>query len=957
MQGPTEEEVGASRRKLALEQAAAAQLAAQHPVAHDQPGVHKYRGQDPGRSPLADAMQAWARAAPTLPAGALLSVAQAGIGPDSPVGNYLLQNAVPALLYKPINEAAAAQANMPGGSQYAAQQLVSDPARLEALKNLPLDQMTNVVSHPVSTIANLDPGQIQQLGAGFGLPDKGPAVLREIGAVAQSGAEAIGMGLKQQAARTAQSVSNITHGDLSPQGVGPEGAQDYVTPKIHLPGLADVPGIGQLPGISQSPLTQGNEVGGTPIHFGTTAELTDPSQITLVNQLRGESLGTGLLPGGPAVAHAQAAQRAAASVAGSAMTPGRALAAFVTTPDSLAYKAVSGVTDAYVALHFDPALLVTQELTNAIKTGRTIGTVTNDAVDTIANHLVDNAQSGAAMKALRDYAGAHAAFDWSPYVEGDSLNAAGRALLGNDEAKIAQFHDLMDQAIEHRLTGTITRADENSNAPDAVLRNLERETSGGLSAESHDAIYNQAIEQMHSMLQAAGAPTAPSDLVEALTAKIRSDPVSIRSLYEHPDLNVTAESLGKAIVGNEAGLMSGFSQSVHPDRFDAFLLGPKGDKWAQQMADRGFTEIGRGTKWSLDAKLQLALAEANTPDEARAALTDHLSTLQGLPPTIGFHPVSNMRWASIIPTEFADINDANHMLERARQDLQLLKVPHAEWDKYLPDVVKSEGDYEKAYQAFTAIGNRGAQEITRRIPGYKALTAEAESLKSQIAAWRSGPGPELDALTEKLDQVTGHIRSHDSLARDLTNYFYQKGNESRLWHNDEIHGGANMVSGLAPTPEGTTAIEGPFGVSELLNRSIPTMGGGGQDASRAIQRAVGTWAPLFNSPLIGALPRASRQLLVDTIADNLTNYMKSFAMMHVGTGIRIIGSQGAARAARPHRRERERRRDRRTVAVRHRPLPEPSRREHRPCHRLETGTRRHHERHQPRLDLVRHGDP
>lgn len=79
------------------------------------------------------------------------------------------------------------------------------------------------------------------------------------------------------------------------------------------------------------------------------------------------------------------------------------------------------------------------------------------------------------------------------FVHGDTVNEAGRALLGNDEAKIAHAHELIDQSIEHRLKGAITEHDATAADPGAALRNLEREMDPtALGAEGHAAVHADA---------------------------------------------------------------------------------------------------------------------------------------------------------------------------------------------------------------------------------------------------------------------------------------------------------------------------------------------------------------------------------------------------------------------------------------------------------------------------------
>lgn len=772
-------------------------------------------------------VQQWARAAPTLPAGALMSIARAGVNINSDVGQWLITNAVPSSMVS-------ARASQSPEDQI---RYLSDPNNLNRLKSMNLglatdelqsagslsaiggsqfDQSTNPQPMGTSTDQSAVAGQslsssnptveqgVGNIGAGVDVARTG---VREAGVVAQSGAEALGGALREQAAGLTKTVANIATGQNPTAGKTAGGVpydpQQYIVPKAHVPGIADIPGLRDIPGIKNSPYLQGTDVGGSPINFGDQQALTDiPAQTTLGQQLSGKSVGHGILPGGPAVAAAQQAQRDSATVAGHALTPGRALASFVATPDSLAFRTVSGFADAYVNLHFDPALLATEQLTDAVKLAKTIAPVTGDAVTATADHLIDTANSGDAVNALRDWAG----------------------------------------------------------------------------------------------------PSEP-DLRTAIVKKLSDDPVSVRQLIDNPALGTDAKGISRAIVGKKAGLLSGLYDSVHPTNFQNFLVGPEGDRFFNTMSTKDFTDIGEKTGWTMDAKLQLALADATTPDEARQALQDHVSSISQIP-TVGFHPLSGMRWNSILPTQQADIQDADSLLTRARQDLQLFKVPKGEWDNYLPDIVRSEGDYTKAYDTFTRIGDRGAQNILAKIPGYSDLVDQEKFLGTKVKALGDYvvPTDENQALIDRHETVAAQVKAHQDLASGLTNYFYEKGNDARLWHNAEIGGGAHLVDGLNPAG-GMTAVDGPFSPAELLNRSIPTPGGIGPDGTpvtlRDIHRAVGTWAPLWNRPIIGDkfLDPLFRRFFVDGVADHLTDTMRGFATAHVGTAVRVIGSQGAGMAA------------------------------------------------------------
>ena len=82
---------------------------------------------------------------------------------------------------------------------------------------------------------------------------------------------------------------------------------------------------------------------------------TNPfAQTSFGQQLAGRSLGSGYFPGGEARAAAERSQKAAASIGGHALTPGRSLAYAVSEPGTTPYNLLSGVMDLGVAWELDP---------------------------------------------------------------------------------------------------------------------------------------------------------------------------------------------------------------------------------------------------------------------------------------------------------------------------------------------------------------------------------------------------------------------------------------------------------------------------------------------------------------------------------------------------------------------------------------------------------------------------
>lgn len=387
----------------------------------------------------ADNLAAWARSAPTAPPSALIGAARAGITPQSDMGRWLIASAVPAL------------ADTSQGTDYTKSlYFMNDPQWLDTIKQWGVEKSTqfltaqNSYGHQglgLGDIGVLDPNVAAQTGyvrpdlgtspdlggsAAHGIQlqaqdvqrqgvadigdalDKAKTATREAGVVANTGAQAVSMGIRQQTAGLFKSVSNVAHGESPTAGKTASGIpldpQAYQTPTIHIPNVADIPGLDSIPGIRDAKILQGVNVGGSKINFGDVSQLTDPGQLELVQQLRGQSVGSGILPGGPAAEQASLAQRAAATVNGHALTPGRALAAYVTPPDSQAFNIASGLVDLQVAIHGDPMNVLVTQLSEAKGASKVFAATPEESVQAATRSILD--QGADNLAAVRTWTGA-----------------------------------------------------------------------------------------------------------------------------------------------------------------------------------------------------------------------------------------------------------------------------------------------------------------------------------------------------------------------------------------------------------------------------------------------------------------------------------------------------------------------------------------------------------------------
>lgn len=327
---------------------------------------------------VAGILSQWGDYAPTLPPGNAVAFAHAGITPDSPLGQQVISNIVPqqaTLTYTDhvahgghgaygdpsnLNIPTPAPAPTPHESLWGKIGNAAGDVLHEAEHLVGQSQTVSTNTAINSPVTSQD--QSQASGAPTTDALKGAA--RLTGAAANSGLQLVQAIPKQE-------VADIAYLKGDKQG------GDYELPFTH-----------------------------NILHAGPAGQtLTKtPQQLLLYQALKGNSLGTGILPGGPAAEKATAAQQAAANINGHALTFGRGLAGSVVTPGSVPFNVVSGLTDFAVAQELDPAAALAKEYSTGAELGRTFTASPEEAYVATADHLLDHANTSDQVTHLRDWA-------------------------------------------------------------------------------------------------------------------------------------------------------------------------------------------------------------------------------------------------------------------------------------------------------------------------------------------------------------------------------------------------------------------------------------------------------------------------------------------------------------------------------------------------------------------------
>ena len=355
-----------------------------------------------GAARLAQTISAWGDHAPTLPAGAIVGLASAGIGPLHPVGQAVVRNGLGLTAGMSDAQIRAAMQG-PAGALAPGPQV---PAGMNGPSGMSEPVLPSMTAPGASNLGGSLPGDLASVAQGAG---------KAAAAVASGTQRDVIAPINQV---FAHGESAATGGQLSPQeaqaGFGnPETAKGVARElgavantglqALRLPLEVVGSGVSTLRGNPQGETVSGPF--GTTFHFGSLSQAISPEQFTLVQQLQGKSLGQGILPGGPATAAAAQAAQQAGSINGHALTWGRALASVVSEPGTRPYQILSGLTDAAVALELDPTAAVTREVSEGLAASRVFAPTSDDAIASVADLLVNNADTSEQVDGLRQWAG------------------------------------------------------------------------------------------------------------------------------------------------------------------------------------------------------------------------------------------------------------------------------------------------------------------------------------------------------------------------------------------------------------------------------------------------------------------------------------------------------------------------------------------------------------------------
>ena len=445
-----------------------------------------------GAAHLADLISQWGDHAPTLPPGAIYGLASSGVGPMGPMGPTIIKNAVPAM-------------------------------------HQPPDAVQNAMnSIDMSNLAQPSGAQIGQsptsgLGKPLNLDGGGGGVLGSIESGLGTAAGAVGHGLSaaasgitsglQAADRPFQSAA--TGGNPQEAGFGNAEGAKAVAREAGVVGNTGLQALEATARLGQGAITMAHEgsiggnyptLGGGTMHVGTAAQLFDPHQLTAYNQAMGQSVGTGILPGGQASATATAAAQRAANINGHALTVGRALASTVFEPGSRPFQVMSGLSDAYTALNLDPMANALKFGSEARAANAVFAPLDDRTATSVAQYLVDNANTSDAMTALHQWAGSPES-DLVGTIADKIKKEPGSAKTIADQLEIGTDKGLMRAAVAHKI-GAFSGLRPFVHPPTAIQWMASKEGSGAIDALAGETSFTK-IRQMLG-------DTVPVDLVARL---------------------------------------------------------------------------------------------------------------------------------------------------------------------------------------------------------------------------------------------------------------------------------------------------------------------------------------------------------------------------------------------------------------------------------------------------------
>ena len=344
-------------------------------------------------STVADLLSQWGDHAPTLPAGALVAFAHAGIGPTSPFGQQVISRAVPATTPPEPRD----PVNFPFGHPPTGETSTAHTGAAIGDPNALL--VTAPEHHGGGGILGKITGAAGAVG-GFVGRDVIAPVNRDV-------VQPVNRALEQGG-------SKATGGAISPEqvqaGVAPTDVKSATRTAFNaMQAPLQVIQAGER--FSQSPIAplppQIGPFKSKGVVTGSVSQMLDPRQITLYNQLKGESTGAGYFPAGQAAQTQAEAARSAATIYGGGQahgfTFGRGLANAVTTPGTVPYGIISGSVDATIALKGDPTAALMNELSTEHALARTFTATPEEAYTSVAQHLVDNVNTSEQVTKLREW--------------------------------------------------------------------------------------------------------------------------------------------------------------------------------------------------------------------------------------------------------------------------------------------------------------------------------------------------------------------------------------------------------------------------------------------------------------------------------------------------------------------------------------------------------------------------
>lgn len=360
---------------------------------------------------VANILSQWGDHAPTLPVGASVAFAHAGISPTDPIGQQIIARGVPATSLPAQRE----RPNLPFGVP----PRTTAEARAADIATYDRPTGENIQSHTYGDPGNLALPQEEHHGRGFfGSIGHGLAVgAGAVGHAASESVSAVNRDVIQPANRALEiGGSKASGGAVSPEtlqaGAAPTDFKGAVRTTFNaLNAPLQAVGMGEkLAEKMQGPGT-GMDLG--PFHqrgnvvTGSYSDVLNPQQITLYNQLKGESTGSGYFPAGQAAETQSQAARNAASIyyngTQQGFTFGRGLANVVVTPGTTPYSMISGTVDGVIAFKGDPAAALMSELSTEHALSRTFTATPEEAYQSVAQHLTDVADTSDKIVRLRNW--------------------------------------------------------------------------------------------------------------------------------------------------------------------------------------------------------------------------------------------------------------------------------------------------------------------------------------------------------------------------------------------------------------------------------------------------------------------------------------------------------------------------------------------------------------------------